>query len=486
MKTLPEVANVISKYLKLSGYNVAYLDYSMFIQEFLGWYRGVNKWHNYNVFNGDNYIQCQRASLNMAKTVCEDMASLLLNEKCKIHLTDEKAQEYIEKILAENNFKECSNQSIELMEALGTGAWVNGWVEENGKLKQTIDYIHGDMVFPLKWDNGIITECAFAKIGGDNKNTKYTIIIHTKENGKYVIKTVEVDQKGSVVMPYSMAKGLNAKQEEAVKTIKTESERPLFHIIKTNIVNNYDKTNPLGMSVFGNAIDVLKSIDVIYDSWRNEFVLGKKRIFVKSNLKKVQIDTGNEITNQIDANDVMFYQLDWAGENEDKPPIYEANMSIRAMEHIESLDKQLAVLSRKVGLGDDFYSFDSGKIGRTATEIISINSALFRNVKKQEIILERAIKELVRAILFIGNKFGNNFDTEQEITIDFDDSIIEDSEKKRTQAMAEFNAGLIDQVEYFAITRNMSREQALEFVGKMKATDTMKAVDNIMNGFGEF
>jgi hypothetical protein len=50
--------------------------------------------------------------------------------------------------------------------------------------------------------------------------------------------------------------------------------------------------------------------------------------------------------------------------------------------------------------------------------------------------------------------------------------------------MAEFNAGLIDQVEYFALTRNLTREQATKFVAEMKATDTMKEVSSLMNSFG--
>ena len=85
----------------------------------------------------------------------------------------------------------------------------------------------------------------------------------------------------------------------------------------------------------------------------------------------------------------------------------------------------------------------------------------------------------------MGNIIGaGSFDVWQDITIDFDDSIIEDTEKKKQNAMAEFNAGLIDQIEYFVLTRNMTREQATKFVADMKATDTMKEVNSILNGLG--
>lgn len=483
MSDLPNVVKVIKDYLKTSARNVAYMDYSTIIQDYLSWYRGKTKWHSYNVYNGSNNIECQRVSLCMAKTVCEDMASLELNEKCSIKLEDEQAQLFVDQTLEDNNFREQGNQLMELTNALGTGAFVVGIVEDNGYLAPQIDFIHGDMIFPLKWDNGIVRECAFVKIGGNNKETEYTVISHIFENGQYIIKTAEIDKKGKLVRPCDICEGDFNEVGELI--YETGSSVPLFQILRPNIVNNYDKTNPLGMSIFGNAIDILKSIDAIYDSWHNEFILGKKRIFVKSDLKKVVVNPGNGVVDQIDANDVLFYQLDWTGKDNDKPPIYETQMQIRANEHIESLDKQLNLLSRKVGLGDNFYSFNGVGVGRTATEVISTNSSLFRNLKKQELVIGRALKGLVRAILQVGNMLGiGNFDIEQDITIDFDDSIIEDTEKEKAQALTEYNAGLIDQVEYFVLTRNMTREQAIKFIAEMKATDTMKEVSSILNNFG--
>ena len=47
------------------------------------------------------------------------------------------------------------------------------------------------------------------------------------------------------------------------------------------IANNDDLPNPMGIPAFANAIDQLKGVDIAYDSYVNEFVLGKKRIMVK-------------------------------------------------------------------------------------------------------------------------------------------------------------------------------------------------------------
>ena len=55
--------------------------------------------------------------------------------------------------------------------------------------------------------------------------------------------------------------------------IETGSDQPLFIIDRLNMVNNADDdtTNPMGVSLFANAIDIIRKIDLEYDSYANEF-----------------------------------------------------------------------------------------------------------------------------------------------------------------------------------------------------------------------
>ena len=488
---ITDVASAMQKYLVRSGYNVSYIPYTTVMQDCYAWYKNLTDWHRYYVRNGLKKIQCERAKLGMSKMACEDWASLLLNERVAINLENEAESLFVNNVLKKNHFTTEANKLVELMFALGTGAFVETW--DNGIV---IDYIHGDLIFPLTWDNGIIKECAFAKIGGSIDKAQFTVIMHTLENGKYVIKTVELDGEGGVcrpTRPIQVAYGLRVKEEsskEFTSIIYTNSEVPCFQIIKPHIVNNYDKTSPFGMGIIYNSVDILKSIDMEYDSLLNEFQLGKKRIFVKNGLKSIKQvpakDAKNTIVNHIDPNDTMFYSLSAEGDD-GKLPIQIFDPTLRTAEHQIALDMQLGLFSRAVGLGDGFYKFSNGNVARTATEIVSINSALFRNLNKHELMMTEAIEGMVRAILTLSNLYGGtNYDIDTPIAIEYDDSIIDDSEKTEQRAMAEFNAGLIDQVEYFAMTRfNGNRQLAEDFVAKMVATDTMKQVDTMI-GMGNF
>jgi len=470
----PKMATAVSNYLTKKGYNTPYVDYFEKIQECLSWYRGDTDWHTYKIWNGKKRLSRKRYSLDMAKTACEDMASLIGVEKIELQFDDKEAEDFVNDILAKNDFRMNAPQLFELMFALGTCSFVASIDGED----IVIDYIHGDMIFPLKWDNGKITECAFATVGGEDEKTAYTLIIYNKnELGNYEIKKVDLDADGEV-----LTKG----ELEEIEPIQTNSDIPQFAICKTNIVNNYDKTSPLGISVFANAIGTLKSIDEVFDGIHNEFKQGKKRIFIKSGLQSVKIDddiannTESKIYDQVDSNDVEFYQVDWTGEHSEKPPIYESNMSLRVNEYQQGMEMLLNMFSKKVGLGENYYTFDKGAVQTTATAVISAKSDLFRNIRKQELAVENALINLSRAILNLANQLGHNFDINQNITVNFDDSIIEDTEKTQQEAMAEYNAGLIDQVEYIAITRKMTREQATEFIAEMEATDTMKQVDSLL------
>ena len=481
---LSKISKVVGGYLKKSGYNVSYIDYSNKIQEFFSWYRGNTPWHEYKVWTGKGSIGLRRASLDMAKIACEDMASLLLNERVNINMADNNSQKFINEALDDNNFWVMGNQLIEIMCALGSGAFVeNVFSDVKGENYNSIDYIHGDMIFPLSWDNGQITECAFGKISREDDKIYYTLIIHEiGDDGNYIIKIVTIDSEGKVALPSNLAKGA-----DYIETIETGISIPLFQIIKPNIVNNYDKTCPLGMSIYGNSIENLKSIDMKYDSWRNEFDTGKRKIFIKSDMMNVQYKIDNaEVTPVVDPSDTIFYQIEW---QKDDVPIHEFSPTLRDAEHANSLDVELKLFSRKVGLGDSFYAFNNGAVARTATEVISTNSALFRNLRKHELILEKALIGMCRALLSLENAFnGGSYDVWQEITVDFDDSIIEDKEKEMQQAMAEFQAGVTDRADYFVKTRNMTREQAIKFINEMEASNTMKQVMDFTSnsGFGGF
>ncbi len=403
--------NEIREWLDENKYNTATDEIYSHILEWLEWYQNdVEKFHRYKVFNGVSTKEEERYKLGMAKKVCEDWANLLLNEKVAI-----KAGNYgkrLQKILDNNNFLVRANQLIEMAYALGTGAIVEYLDGE----EVMIDYIRADMIYPLSWDNGDITECAFGSVRMiDGKEVLY-LQIHRlgkadneEDSEHYYIENKYIDRKES--------KELDP-PEGVIPLVSTGYDRPLFQIITPNICNNIDLDSPLGVSVFANAIDQLKGCDLVYDSYMNEFVLGRKRILVPISFAKMQMEKDGVTVPAFDANDTVYYQM--PGDRDSNLKLTEVDMSIRANEHELAIQRSLDILSLKTGLGTGRYQFDSSGV-KTATEVISDKSDLYQNRQKNAIVINTALVNMVAAVAFLDTGY------EVDATVDFDDSIIEDT-----------------------------------------------------------
>lgn len=408
----------IRQYLSGLGYNPPVEKTYNYIISWLEWYQNeVEKFHNYKIYDGTRIRNEKRYRLGMAKKVCEDWANLILNEKVAI-----KAGEYssrLDEILEVNNFRVRGNQLIELAFALGTGAFVE-YKDANDDV--VIDFVRADMIYPLSCDNNDVTECAFGSYRNYMGKECIYLQIHRlgrEENGedttKYYLENKYVDANSGSAL--SLPDGL-------LEIVPTGSVRPLFQIITPNIVNNVDLDSPMGISVFANAEDEIKACDLVFDSYMNEFVLGRKRIIVpislaKMELKKVEGDNGMGSIPEFDPSENVFYQMP-ADRNSDLKPT-EVDMAIRSTDHELGMQRALDLCGFKCGLGTRRYQFTGSGV-KTATEVISDKSDLFQNLKKNEIPVKAAIVGMVQAIAFLDNGTEN-----LEVTVDFDDSIIEDS-----------------------------------------------------------
>ena len=394
----------ILKYLENIGYRPPGGGCAAYMRQYLSWYQGyVSGFHDYAMNVGTARRTLTRYRLGMAKTVCEDYATLLMNERVQISA---EGFDELPAILARNAFMERANRLVEWTMALGTGAFV-AFLDENGQ--PAVDYIRGDLIFPLRWEGDHITECAFAsrRVMGDGAAEGYYVQIHARENGGYVIRNVYLNDEGAALPT-----------PEGIEAVTRPSPVPLFQIIHPNTVNALEPDSPLGMSVFGMAIDQLKAADLVFDSYVNEFVLGKKRVMVPQSLATIEMQKDGTLQPLFDPSDVLIYvyQQSQDGADDIKP----LDMSLRAAEHEAGLQRMIDLVSKKCGLGTGRYRFE-GSVARTATEVISEQSDLYQSIKRNEKPLERAICGLVNALSWL-----TGGSPEVKTLVSFDDSIMED------------------------------------------------------------
>lgn len=469
------MSNAVIIKLNELGYTTIPDSFYSKVYEWKSWYQGnVEGFHNYTVQNGERQVKCRRYSLGMGKKLCEDWANLLMNEKVQITLEGQKEQEFIDLVLTENNFTVKANEMQEMKSALGTVAYVprviGQEISESGDIVPgnasgiVLDYVTIENIYPLSWQNGYISECAFSsEVTRGGKDYLYLQIHRREDNGNYAIENriYRYDNEQLADEQLVNVKGF----ENIPPVVHTGSDKRQFVIDRPNIANNVNYLLPTGIAVYANAIDVLQGVDIAYDSYVNEFKLGKKRIMVKPSAAQYL-----DGTPAFDPDDVVFYVM--PEDTEDGAVVTPIDMTLRTAEHNTGIQDQLNILSSKCGFGETYYRFDGGSVA-TATQVISENSTMFRTIKKMEIVLEQALVELCRILLRLGNTAMNaGLNEDVEISIDFDDSIIEDKQSEFSRDMQMLSAGIMNDWEFRAKYMNEDEATAKAALPKMQDMTT--------------
>ena len=443
MATIEEIIKAKLGYNEIEGQ-------SDYLQSWLEWYKGyVPSFHNYKVVNGTKMpSQRERKRLPSAKMVCDEWANLLINEKTDIQL-GENDKKLLEKIFHRSNFWYKANKLVSKAFGLGIGAFVvsiRGFqVDDDGNIRLEtesdrtaqvkVECVNATKVYPITIEDDEIVECAFA-----TKNTQNTFVtMHYRDvDGTYIIRT------------------LTFKKEDFTEPIndvsfKTKSTSPWFACVNPNVVNNLDINSALGISIYANAIDQLKSIDIKYDLFDNEFVHGKKRTYVSADMQ--MYDEEGNIIKTFDGVEEDVFVIPPGRDG--KTLIQNDTSELRTASIVASLNAELSMLGYSCGFGKGYFIFDASANGnrplQTATAVISQNSELFRNIHKHEIVIESALRKVVEAIIYASNTFTNERFSENaidEFQVLFDDSIFEDKESEKESARKDVASGVMSMLEY--------------------------------------
>lgn len=451
--------------------------------QWLEWYRGdVEDFHNYRIFNGMNEVPMRRKSLGMAKQVCETWANLLMNEKCDIVMPDN-AKKIFDEILSDNNFWLKANDGVEKSFALGLGAFVvnvvglekgesSGLLRVTDKSRVTIDFVNRFKIKPVTIENKNVTECAFVTENSDSTH----VVVHLRGvSGTYQIHNVKLDKEGKVLDMY---------------IFDTKSTIPYFQILRPNISSNmlrsgYD--NEIGISIFANSIDILKSIDNKYDGFDMEYVLGRKRLFVSSELWNHVEKTIGGVTKKTPVFDPYSTLINvMPNEPGQAPKLEDKSGELRADAYIRGINTELNLLSIKCGLGENYFRMDAHTGTPTATQVVSENSVMFRTLKKHEILIDNMLKQLSRVVIQASNDFTMQPIGEvkpEEIKIIFDDSIIEDKTSEMLRDRTDVTSGLMSHTEYRVKWYGEDENAALANIRKYMLYDLLnKYTPALQNG----
>lgn len=413
------------------------------------WYEGKTKDHEYYVYNGRKRNKYILKSLNIASQSCEDLSDFFFNEKLEITISNKRVQKAINDCFMQNGFLDNANSLMQLVEALGTGAFVP-YLDE-GVLR--INYLDATNIVILNATKKEVKEVLFWTKTKTLNGEIITINAHIlDENSNYIIHNRKYERKSDSSTYQKIDLG-------DLEKVETKSVIPKFAMLFTPKINNLDIDSPYGISSYANATDIILGIDKVYDSLDNETWLGRKRVYVSSGATSFNVDENGNMTSIFDPTDVTFYAV--PGKDE-KEILKESSFDLRIEELTQALQAQLNLYTSKVGLGHNYYKFKDGEVYVNTDNVMSTNSDVYRKIKKQENIITKAITQLCYAIADL-LKLSGTF----SVSVNYDDSIIEDTDKIRTQAQTEYNSKLISKAQYYRDVYKLKDEEALQFAEQM-------------------
>ena len=423
------------------------------IREWEAWWRGKNRaFHEYLENNAmGRPVRREMFRMNMAKKICEDWAAVLLNDRTVLHVEDEAGERFVKNVLARSGFFRQANRLVEKAFAVGTGAAIlrleNCPVAEDGGLHAdegtavSFEYVDAAHIVPLSVKNGRITEAAFVSEGVERGKEYVYLETHTIENGGYCIRNVFFDREDGVLREREGGTG-------TASVIRTGAMIPLFAVISPNLVNHIDEAFGMGMSVFADAIDCLRGVDLAFNNFCRDIKLGGKKVFLNQSL--VQRDEYGNVYTPDDVAQQLFVTI---GDTDiaEHPMITEHNPELRTADNAEAVQSQLDYLSFRCGLGTHHYTFGGieGRTKLTATQYMGERQDMMQNAVKHQKNVEAFLCGVVRALLWCAAEvYGLPADTDAAVTVTFDDSYFTDTESQRSRDLDEVKAGILTAEEY--------------------------------------
>lgn len=477
--------------------------FGIFIWKYL--YRGYYKpWHRISAPTvKDALHERDLERMDTAKAICAELAGLIWNEQCEISVSQETGKdqlldEFVHDVLMKNGFWTKMQEHIEQVLALGGGA-IKVWYEEkrdgegnvtpnSGNIR--LGFCMADQFVPTAWDNTQVTDGVFisrqAKDGYYYTRLewhKWDGLTYWISNEAYRSEYKQNSAKEpqdilgfryplSAVYPF-------LDEQTPLQGLSTS----LFAYYRPAIANNLDDDSPLGVSIYANALSTLKALDICYDSFVQEFRLGRKRIIVPAQcLRTVQDPVTKESRRFFDATDEAYVAL--KSDDTDALKIQDNTVSLRVGEHEQAINALLSILCLQVGFSAGTFTFDRAQGLKTATEVISENSKTYKTIKGNQLQVKNAITQVIDAIVQVASLYdvhwnGTSIRTLSalgwETKVVFDDSILQDRQTNINEGILLANNGLMSKKRFLMEKLGYTEEEAAQELEEIKQESGISA-----------
>lgn len=228
-------------------------------------------------------------------------------------------------------------------------------------------------------------------------------------------------------------------------TVRNTGGKLLIGWFKVSAANNVDLDSPLGVSVFAKAKDLIRDADKQYSRLLWEFEGGEMAIDVDPLVLKPKQTQNNDGSRHYEApqlNQRLFRGVDL---NADEtyhvfaPPLRDASL-------LNGLNSVLSRIEDACGLARGTIS-DPNTEAMTATQLKILRKRTYDTITGNQTALEDALRDVIHAMDVHATLANLAPVGEYEVSFEWDDSIITDTDQQLNERLALANVGAISRTE---------------------------------------
>ena len=410
-------------------------------------------------------------SLELGSSIANEFTRLTTLEM-KSEITGSERADFLNKQY--NQIKDKLNQNLEIGNAIG-GLVFKPYVKD-GQLY--VDLIKGSCFYPTEFNSsGDIIAGIFTSQITKGEDIFTRLEYHKfyekplENNISYIIKNVAYKSSNNSILGtkidlIKIPEWKNIQEETAIQYV----EKPLFSYYKPPTANNIDPESPIGVSVYARAINLIKEADRQWGRIVWEYEASEKAVYVdelatKPSQSKKKSFTVNKLKSR------LYKALNTGKSESDFFKDYSPEIRDEAL--WRGLNKTLQRIEFNVGLAYGTLS-EPNTIDKTATEIKASKQRSYATVSKMQENLQKALENLIYAMDVLTTLYNLAPQGNYEVSFNWDDSLVVDTEREQTLQMQEVTAGLRSKIKYIMFRYGLTEEQAqqeLELINQEKQSN---------------
>ena len=349
------------------------------------------------------------------------------------------------------------------------------------------DFIQADRFFPLSFDaNGKVIEAAFIQTKADKAKERVFIRLEyhklekrtvTVQNLAFESTDMSLANSNSIKSASNLGKQipLTAVPEWASlqpKTVIEGVDRLLFAYFRMPEANTIDPYSPLGVSGYSRVIQLIKDADMQYSRLLWEYEAGEMAIDVDRDALKFMTDQNGEgYTVLPEKQQRLFRKVDL--NTEDTYQVFAP--TLRDVSIVHGLNTIFMRIEDSIGLSRGTLSDVNTQEAKTATELKILKQRSFATNADIQMALQDALSDVVYVMDVYCTLYEVTPPGEYEVSFEWDDSILVDSESELSKRITLMQNGLASKLEnrmwYFGETENQARAAMMQI--EEEATQAM-------------